>query len=653
MLLLATCLLISGQSEASLLLHATPLPKVLAEMSRLSGRQLVASTALANEVVIIRINKVSWKSVSANLAKSLDALWQEMPNGSRMLVPDVNARKAAIQLKSQRDLATLNESLSSLSKKLSQQPTELNDKAVRDHKLRLEIEKKRLAEAQSRRDYEHAGLNPTLLEQSPAWRMLVCCLLRLPRQTYIAMPHDARRVWSDKATSMQSTFPSDWGDLTSRYGREMELMDPSMMIHKIELILTKWENQMAFSAQLRCLDSSGKTIDDAVVAIRQEYRTTPVDDSFIQSSKSSSEDSFISVTQEVTDVRIALSNDAMDPRRVTLLMAMRPKLLDPVRFEPTSWHRSEDMLAAATRLNRNLIGGTSDFISATYWKDEKKTANQILSSFAPDNWSLVKRDDTNERVSRQEAKTLISECIRSGGISVDRAADWAGKSSDRFPFMSWVGDYIRVLFPGRGPYSALATMIDDEALRLWFNLGSESRASLKLGATIRISDLRHEASAQVERMVYWFGGLDDSTVDPTDRLPDGISDGMLKLSVQETPVLEGWKDEDGPPATRMPIDPIMFGKSLVKGSTYWEIRPEVFRNWNRFRIGVNRKYTLHFDLMPGHIPMTQVLSETLFDNESQILKKLPEAMQSQVDMAKASELAKPKVQNNRSTIPPP
>jgi len=102
----------------------------------------------------------------------------------------------------------------------------------------------------------------------------------------------------------------------------------------------------------------------------------------------------------------------------------------------------------------------------------------------------------------------------------------------------------------------------------------------------------------------------------------------------------------------MPIDPSMFGRSLVSGSTYWEIPAKTFQRWDQFRLGVNREYALKFLLDPGAVAMTITLSETLFDPRGQTISQLPDGVQREVDKAKAAEVAKPKKPVTKDVIPP-
>ncbi len=119
------------------------------------------------------------------------------------------------------------------------------------------------------------------------------------------------------------------------------------------------------------------------------------------------------------------------------------------------------------------------------------------------------------------------------------------------------------LLSGTGPYSALATTIDGESLRLWASIGESSFNELRRGETLQLSSLPSDCNDKINRLVYWLEGLDDNTLDPTECLPKGITGGTLSLTSEDKPVFYGWAAKDGPPATPGPMDTTQFGKNLA------------------------------------------------------------------------------------------
>jgi hypothetical protein len=305
-----------------------------------------------------------------------------------------------------------------------------------------------------------------------------------------------------------------------------------------------------------------------------------------------------------------------------------------------------------------MVGTVSDLTGSYFWDTEKLTPSQLLAKDAEsllpadDGWLVVRSHEWLERDSRSKAKALINHCIQSGGISVDTAADWAGHSTSRWPFTNWIGDYLHVLFTGAGPYSSLSTTIDTESLRLWASLGAGIIDDLKKGGTVKLSTLTEDSKTRIAQIVYWFEGLDDNAGDPTEKLPTGISEGFVNMTIKETPVFYGWSSGNKPPAVPMPMDAKQFGKFLAGGNSYWEIPAGVYRQYDRFRLGVNRKFSLHFALNPGAVPMTIELGETLFDPSGEAMTQLPAELRSATEQARLAAIAAPPKPPERTVIPP-
>ncbi|HWA83556.1 MAG TPA: hypothetical protein VG820_08995, partial [Fimbriimonadaceae bacterium] len=305
----------------------------------------------------------------------------------------------------------------------------------------------------------------------------------------------------------------------------------------------------------------------------------------------------------------------------------------------------------------NLIGTVGDVSGGLYWKPERQTPSQVFTHhrydllLKPDGWLVAFDHERRVRASRSEARALLDNSWRQGGISVDDAAAWVGRSPDRWPFVDWVGDYIAHLFSGSGPYSALATTINDVSLRLWDSLGPDLRHELRGGKTLSLGRLSPASREQLSKAVYWYEGLDKEG-DPTELLPTGIEGGEMSLKIVEKQVFIAWSDKDGPPTQARPVDAQSFGSFLAKGNTYWEETAEHYQAMNRFRIGTNRTYNLAFTLQPGSVPMTVDLTETLFDPSGKPVDQLPAAIRAEVEKAHAKALASPTPNPTKDPIPP-
>jgi hypothetical protein len=196
-------------------------------------------------------------------------------------------------------------------------------------------------------------------------------------------------------------------------------------------------------------------------------------------------------------------------------------------------------------------------------------------------------------------------------------------------------------------------LFDEHPLQLWESLGAVQLSSLEHGAKLRLGQLPQEAQTQIFRMVYWYSALDDSSKDPTYQMPDGITDGIVGMTVWERPAIHAW-------SSKAPVSPVM--EDLAPETIGWNLakNPDWYASNNKFRIGVTRTYSLNFVLNPGQVPMTVELSETLFDVEAPTLDQLPEDIKDAIEKAKQVALTQPQsddkagiaVSRGRQVIPP-
>ncbi|MDR3691900.1 MAG: hypothetical protein P4L46_21145 [Fimbriimonas sp.] len=636
----------------------TPVPIALRMLSRASGQSIAAAPSFGNDVILARLKEASVDTLISHLAESMGGSWKRQPDGTLMLVADREADRHREKEHAAEGVRTLTGSLQYLRNRLGAEPAELTAKDVQVITAKQANEEKLRKAAEAAQDYARVFAASSITEEVPAWRALAKLILCIDPQILLDMPNDAREVWAESPTPMQHAFPDACPDILAQYRRELALSAPTIDVRRVEVVFAKWETETAFNVSLTGLDSKGKQVDIANVRMNNDSDRMKIPYPLRDKVEPVKGESPLLISHEAQEARIALSNSSKDPKRAAILEAWKPRLEDPVRYEPTQWHLGADMVAYAEATGQNMVGTVNDEIGANYYEPHDVMPSQFLSDNAaniqmkPDKWMVVRNHEYRTRVSRFEARQWIRQCVEQGGVTVDGAAAWAAKIPERFPFTDWVGQYLHVLFPGRGPYSAIATTLDEFGLRLWDSLGERARAALKHGATINLADLPPEARTHINELVFWFNGLDDFSIDPTDRFPQGIAGGAVTMTISEKPVIEGWSSAKGPEPTRMPLDAAMVGRSLAHGSKYWSIPAEYFRAWDRYRIGVHRAYDLHFTLQPGNVPMTESLSETLFDPSAQTLDQLPEAIRNEVESARRAELAKPPKPNDKD-VPPP
>ena len=643
------------QSGITVTIPSTRLPEALRILSAVTKRSLMASSGLRDEVVIAELHEASVEDTLRYLAESLDAKWEQLPDGSKVLVRDSAAMRRREQGMAAASLETIENSLTYLRKRLAEQPAEMDRRFAITYLQKLALEESRRKAAKEGKDYAQMLVASSAVEQSPGWRALSRVILELGSKTLLTLANDERAVWAEGPTAMQNALPPRAIKALQQYRREFGLVNREAQITRIKVLAQRWESGGSFNTALIALDASGKEVDHPYIRLNDDSERMKVP--FTERDRISAEPGEIPIVvpQSVLDARSALSSSSTDPRRAELLAAWRERFLDPVHFEPTQWHLSADLLAAAKASKRNLIGTVPDHTGSRFWEEIKgQTASQVFArnklaiKKIGDGWILARPLQTIDRDSREKGSALIQKSVIAGGVSVDDAADWCGRSTARWPFVNWLGDTLELLFSGLGPYSTGGLLMSDLDLRFWDAIGAIQRTNLKKGDRVPIGNLSSRAKQILHQIVYWHEGIENID-EPTDSLPSGISGGDLQLRISEIPVFIAWDSGAGFPTNPVPLDAEMQGIRLAKGTADGAGDPRA----DRFLLGIYRKFELQFRFEPANLAMSRELGETFFDPKAKVLERLPSELAEQVEKARLAAIARKAAEPGKTSIPPP
>lgn len=615
----------------------TPAPKAIEMIAKASGRRLAVAPSLADEVILARLKEAPVDATLRHVAEALTAKWSTRSDGITWLVPDLQAVKSIQRDQDKQMDQHLRNALQQVRKKLSEQPEELDRQSMDAFLAWNDAIWKKEATEVGRPD--RSEMMET--ERSPIWRALARICLQMDVKALVAMPDGDREVWAEQPTPMQHGFSDAAQEILRKYRQEFSLEYPTDEAKRVKLIVKKFEGGF-IPVTLETTGETGKRLEMALVALHDDSEPPTNSDEVVAGEKP------LVIPQEATEARMALSRQYRGKDRLAILAKWRSRLLDPVKFEPVQWHFGEDLLLAADARDKQMIGTVGDVTNSDFWEFVAVTPSQVLSrstyDFVPsdDGWLVPRGPNDFDRASRAKAREFLRESVRMGGLSVDSAADWVGHAKHRTPFLGWVGDTLIVLHSITGPYSAMANALNDLVLGIWSSLGPGTREALRRGETVDIRQLSADARDQIAKQVYWYVGLAGDTMEATDRLPDGITSGTVRLNITETPVFIGWSSANGPTVSPMPMDASMFGRFLAEGNRSRRPVPaEIFQQYDRFKIGMHRSYELHFTLNPGAVPMTLHLSETLFPPEQEAVTELPPNLRSAIEKARQDAIAHP------------
>ena len=644
-------------SKLTLTMPSSPLPKVIEQIARASGERLAVSTVFAEEPFVVNVENVTSEELTTKIAYSLYGKWVPQKDGVRMLVSDTQAlakRRELVDNQSQKDL---HDGLIYVQMQLTRQPAELDDKAVKEIKRRLAIEEQLQNAATTSRNWDLTVLNSDTNELVPSWRATAKLVLGLDPKVLQQMPDGSREVWSDQPTEMQHRLPDNTDQILETYRRELGLFSANKDIRRVLIIVRKWNETHSFNISLQALDGTGRIVDTGFLQLRPDADRLKIPLKNRDALPQTPNESVFEVSDEVSDARLCLQSMGKDKRRSQILSKWLPKFKDPVHYEPTQWHMAADLTPISQSLHLNFVGSPSDRTLGNYWEKENLTPTQYLLrhkeaiDVSQKGWLILRRPIDVTRSSRSEARDFIRSSTANGGVSVDSAAAWASKSSDNYAFVCWLGDHLNILFTAHGPYSTLATLSDSSNLRLWHSLGDASREGLRRGNSLKVEDLNGDAKEILRRLVFWEEAIDDK--EPTDLFPQGIKGGTLSLSIQEKPILVGWNSNAPRSLADMPLDPTMLGRLSVSGNPFFKITSNEYQSWNRYLLGVNRKYRLKIMLEPGHYPFTIALTETFIKPGQSPRETLPSEFAKAIAEAKASARRRGTANPNKNGSPPP
>ena len=655
-LLIALLLASTQASNMSVSLSPMRAPIAIRHIALACGRRLAVAPALDEEILFVRLKDASVDSALAHISEVLCAKWVNRSNGITWLEPDPEALSKVEKTLVDADEARLLNSFKYLQKRLSQQPEELDQKAVDAYVQKKKSQDESIKDAEARRDYAHRLVGAPAGQESPAWRALARIVLQMDPKVLLGISSDGREVWAENPTPMQHGFSEEANEVLKTYRRELNLLDSTLVAKRIKLIFRKVSIVPEFIAQFEAIGLDGKRVDRAIARLNSysELMKSPVKEEDHQDPKPG--EAPLQPSADVIEARKAQAAFYEGDDRRAIFAKWRSRLLDPVRYEPTTWGLGAELMMAAENVDRNLVGTVNDGEVGSDELFTKITASQALwkhrESLLPsdDGWIVFRSPERVQRSSRSKAKSLLANCVQQGGITVDLAANWSAQSTDISPFYNWVGSYVCLLSTYAGSYGSLVTMMNDNALRLWTDIGSTGIDSLRHGEVLQLSKLSPAAKTQIEVIVYGYELVDGR--DPTDVLPNGITDGTLSMSIDEMPVLIGWTDKDGPPVAPEPLDAKEFGALLANGEPWKEIPAKTYQQYDRFKVGTHRTYKLNLLMEPGAVPMTVQLTETLFNADVPYVTELPAELNSAVEKARLAALATPAQAPPNRAIPP-
>ena len=615
-------LLVALSGLVTVTFASLPLPQALERLSMATGRRLVCSEALRDEVLVARLKDADEARTMREVADVFDARWDERP-GRLVLTIDPRARAAREVIVRRSRMEALAKSLAEALKPLAAHP-----RFGRAEAEALTKRREAATKAQVERTRKGAGGEDSAdeaSEQNPAVRANLRLAKAMGVAALLSMRSRERDVYAERPTPMQRGFSGDAESTLAAYRQEQSYLDPSQAIARVRLAVS-YSNGEGFNFMLQAFDAQGNMIDGDFLTLRDSPEPDDTDP------KPSGEKP-LPLPPETRDYLALVARGAA---RDELSPAWRARIADPVANEPTAPSPGGLLVAAAEARGQNLIGTVSELSARLIRPEPPINAGSVLAAMRGnvtlrDGWLVARPLERPVRAARADARDLFARCLAEGGLDVDSAADWCARYPGSHPAVDWVGNGLALLV-------ARTTIgFDPDEVGFWAALPPEARAALRRGRRVRVVDLPDAARELVAERVYWTGTLWESLEkEPTETLPTGVLGGTLSLRIDETPVALSWAETAVEPLLASPLTPERFG---TRAAAQERTGKTVF--YGHFRLGHRREYTITLDFPTLPNAESWTMAETFFDPKGTPLDRLPEDFTKQAEEAKQKALENP------------
>lgn len=486
-------------SDVSLRLPAQPVSKALEIVGREVGRELYATQALADQILVLRVSHVSSDTLLQEIADFFDAKWVEKSGHRFYLQPDPAREFARKSEEANRGASALQTAIqSALQTKLRGTSSERGIEGV----LR-----KFLTECPKGRLYE------LFKPESQTWAL---------SDGEDTLPAEVRKLLHDAANSLQQRTHESCLDA--------------------EFTIEPFEHGLFCQIAVRGEDESG---DIASVEISPKTRIWGT-------TKPERLDALPKIVPSATTLDIVradgrlrrLDSESLEARR-----KVQPILTDPARYEPLSFEASDVILQIADALDENLLASPPEYGRCLFESDQFARSVRVGYElfFSPNRkdqngWWRLFPPGSSARLSRPATRNFLRSSAERQGVTVDSAADLLATLPEDQALYGWPMTYTRILLPYIGNLAPHLILSQTDKLRLWHSLGADARAQLVRGQNLEMSRLSSQAAWQFFKIIKAM---------PLDRtrwkapLSEQLRRATVRMKVDEETIFVGWSTKPG------------------------------------------------------------------------------------------------------------
>lgn len=658
---------------------AGPASVVLPELGKAIGKNLLASPAVANEILLLRLKDVPEQEALDRIAKVTNATWSPETGGLRLVRTSVQAR----EMERTQNAEKMEAARRALAKQAERVAKMEAWDAAGARRLGESLEEARKAMGD---DYDHAKYQhlQSLDSRTPIVRLTHRVAALLDPVALGQLEPGKRIVFSSSPNRLQRPLPSaairwvtdflreqeTWASATEGLfntqtgfgGDGMYFNRRIASVAKMLVVVERndYDTGGSFNVRVVLGNAKGKTVGRSSISLSAESRTPQDMEALMKPDGEPYKITFSPDSEAILD-RFMRMEPSQERQQKPLSDALKAKLLQPERFDPLSFATSEVLLQASEQEKRNLVANLPDSaLSISYFAGRTKSGPTQLRRLSRDmglkiedapGWMMIQPSDPMVgRIDRRALGEFTRTVVARGRSTLEERAAFALGLPDDTP-SSWIAFSLVSLVTGQFEMMELGEM---PMLRFYALMTPQQRAAIAAKQPIPFRMLTPAQTALVLDMVYhgdeWALNVerphepsDDMEMyfsdglesEPTEVLSNGFSPDAYVLITEGKNAIVQPTQKEGlgyGPASPMEADNFAMQRHMASQAQqqpggYGEYLASM--NFDRVRYGERRSLAFYFQLVPK-VGMNKGLND---DTLGPVIpfSQVPEAFRAEVE----------------------
>ena len=535
---------------------AVPLERAMDEIGKTAGVKLSVDQELANEPVILRLDKVPLQDCLDRIAHGIGAEWKPIQGGyqlersdemlSKLQAADIDRRASEIK----KSIADLESTAQKNGRLTPERAQNVAQQLVEFAKQRQSGTRAYWSSA--RKDLYSAFPKSRLLTQliSVLDPREIASLAPGGRFVYAINPTAVQRPLSDIDPQWIQDFCDDTNTLSSAVEAEVKKPEAAGLSEdlasqypliqtspsRVLVIVRPWVMNDRVQISMQLYDAKGNALSGYqtdLASTFDPFTMRPQEDKARRESKTTG----IKLSDRAMQITNRVIKGYNDPSQVPKLDdETLQEILNPTKFDPLSFVTSEIVLGLATQANANVVFLPTDETEAlsrvaamngfVNWDlfQTSLARNGEMDLSLSDGWLIGKPISPLKaayyRCPRPAEETYAQSLAKAGFTSIDDLADLVLA----MPHGSGLGPADDLSSLVLGPKTAMHDIVTEEGLRLWASLSDQQKSAAVNGLTISYNMLDKDQLQLLDDFVF----LGFKELEPVPSMLKGLSQDQIE-----------------------------------------------------------------------------------------------------------------------------